>query len=298
MSLSIWKPLLIDRIHIAVSIVSSELYSFAWGQLNGIEDLKTELVPDGTIKIFKNKYVTRLSYYPIKKRMIASIEIGTTKSKHRYFRLGLYPSKFQQGEFERFKEILSELLPEFKYQQLYETGKVSYIELAADSLTHAAHSFIPFRRRCNHSSIYVDKTGSKGSIYLGSVKSNLRFCIYDKRKQQLEKKAAVTHSKYTRIESRSRHIKLSPCELLSKMDNPFTKLQIADLHIARHTSQNNEWQSFLNDCLEDGSAQALANLPKSQRAKFMKILNTTAVPWWRPNSVWGGLSKALTAISP
>lgn len=158
----------IDRIHMSVSVTSKDLYGFVIAQLHGMKDLQSELLPNGKITVRIEKYLTRMSYYPNKKRKIAEIEIGTTKSKHKYFRLSLFPSQFGSGEFENFKEVLALMLPEFNYQKLYSTAKVSYIELAADSASQAQHSFIHFRAKCNSSEIIPESDGTKGSTYVGS----------------------------------------------------------------------------------------------------------------------------------
>jgi len=267
-------------------------------QLKGMKDIQVDLVPQGKITITEDKYRTRMNYYPIKKRKIADLEVGASKSGHKYFRLNLYPSKFAPGEFDHFKWVLSTLLPEFSYQKLFETGRVSYIELAADSLTHAAHSFIPFRARCNKSLIFVDNNGVKGSTYLGSKLSTPRFCIYDKQKQQVDTHLPVTNKLRTRIESRSRHIGLSPCNLQGTMANPFQKLEIADLKKARDASEDKTWQGFLDQCLEVGSAQALAQQTKYKRTQSMKMLRGAAVPWWNPQHVWPDLPRAMKVIAP
>jgi len=82
------------------------------------------------------------------------------------------------------------------------------------------------------------------------------------------------------------------------MKNPFEKLQITDLILAQNLSTDQAWQDFLNDCLEDGSAQALAKLSKWQRGKYMKMLKEAVAPWWKPNDAWQGINKALQAITP
>lgn len=297
MSLNIWVYLLVDRIHINVGIGSKDLHGLVVTQLKGMKDIQADLVPNGKITIADGKYRTRLDYYPTKKKKkTADIEVGTTKSAHKYFRLGLYPSRFEPGEFEHFKLVLSVLLPDFDYEKLFETGRVSYIELAKDSLTHPAHSFIPFRARSTKSWIH-DSNGIKGTTYLGSQLSTLRFRIYDKHKQQVEQHLLVTDALRTRIESRSRHIKLSPCEL-QKMVNPFLKLEIADLQKARDASKDQTWQGFLDLCFVNGSARALAQQTKYKRTQFMKMLRAAAASWWNPQYVWTGLSRALTVIAP
>lgn len=296
MTVTIWRWLLIDRIHMSVGIGSKDLYGFALSSLKGMKDIQADLVPNGKITITSGQFRTRLNYYPTMQEKIADIEIGVTKSKHRYFRLGLYPTKFGPGEFEHFKMVLDTLLPEFNYQRLFDSANVSYIELAADSLSHIAHSFIPFRGKCNCSHIFVDQEGNKGSTYLGSKVSALRFCIYDKRKQQLEKNKVATYNRHTRIEARNRYIGLCPCEL-PQMDNPFGRLDIADLKAARKISKGKAWQGFLNRCLEVGSAQALVEHPK-QRQQYRKMLKTAAALWWNPADIWLGLPRAVNVIAP
>src|SRR5450759_4289811 len=121
MAVTIWRWLLIDRIHMSVGIGSKDLYGLVLSQLYGLKDIQADLVPNGKITINSGKYQTRLNYYPVKKKdKIADIVIGVTKSKHLYFTLCLYPTKFGPGEFEQFKETMSILLPEeFNYQRLY-----------------------------------------------------------------------------------------------------------------------------------------------------------------------------------
>ncbi|WP_334186763.1 hypothetical protein [Noviherbaspirillum sp.] len=298
MALSIWRKLIIDRICIIVGIGCDNLYSFAWGQLLELRDLKSDLVPNGTISISKKKYTTRLGYWPVKGRMIANIEVGTTKSKHRYFKLSLFPSKFKSDEFARLQKVVSEFLPGFEYASLFMHGRVAYIEFAADSLTYPAHTFIPFRKRCNHSEIYTDGDGVKGTTYIGSPQSALRYRIYDKRRQLLQKKLQTSDHIRTRIESVSRRLKLAPFELQAKMPNPFVNLRIADLQAARLMSNDIEWHKFLGECLDVGSAMALSKYAKSQRTKFMSRLNAAAAPWWDPAVIWRGMETALLAINP
>jgi hypothetical protein len=281
----------------SVSVTSKDLYGFVIAQLHGMKDLQSELLPNGKITVRIEKYLTRMSYYPNKKRKIAEIEIGTTKSKHKYFRLSLFPSQFGTGEFESFKEVLALMLPEFNYQKLYSTAKVSYIELAADSTSQAQHSFIPFRAKCNSSEIITESDGTKGSTYVGSKLSSLYFCIYDKRKQLKKKKLDTPHKIHTRIEVRMKFIGLHPSEIETQLANPFLKLEIADLSNARKASEDKAWQNFLDECLTDGSAEALRKHPK-QRKKYISMLRNQAAWWWKPNYVWSKLANAVSIIAP
>ncbi|QOL50232.1 replication initiation factor domain-containing protein [Massilia litorea] len=297
MSMSLWKTLLIDRIHMNISITTDYLYKCACGQLWGMHDIQKDLLPQGRITVSKGKYSTRIGFYPDKKRKIADIEVGQAH-KNRYLKLSLYPPKFVGDEFSRFKEILDSLLPDFSYAKFFFESHVSYIEIACDSLTHLAHTFIPFRQKTNHSRIFCDKHGVKGATYLGSRASNLLFCIYNKTKHLIETKKLPAHKLHTRIEARSRKLKLAPAELLLKMPNPFHRLWIADINKASTLSEDPEWLLFLGACATIGSAAALANLKKKDRKVFMDRLFAARATWWTPAFRWTGLAAALEQIAP
>ena len=297
MSLELWRPLLIDRISMNLEIDKNDLYSFAWEQLRGIHDLQKQLLPEGKITLKKEQYATRIGYYPNKKRKIADIELGQAY-QHRYLKLTLYPPKFAGNEFAELKELLGILLPEFRYENFFLHSRVAYIELACDSLTHPAHSFIPFRAKSNNSLIFVDGLGGKGSTYLGSTTSYLPFCIYDKAKQLKESKQTVPYKVHTRLESRVRKLNLPPVELSLKMLNPFEKLWIADVSLARSLWTDTHWLSFLDSCENIGSAASLAKMPKASRKVFMSRLFMARAKWWRPHDHWKGIESALTKIAP
>lgn len=295
-----WVWLGVDRIHLTVGIGDQSLYKFILGQLYFMveKDTQCQLVPHGKITIKPEQYVTRLSYYPSKDRQIASITIGTTKMKHKYFTLSLFPSKFSANEFEVLREVVGLLLPDVSYANLYQTARVSYLELAVDSLSHAAHTFIPFRSRCNISNIHQDKAGMMGTTYLGSATSGMLCRVYDKRKQLLESNLQAPYQIQTRIEAVLRHTGLKPCELGEKMKNPFARIEIADLGLAQAASNESPWQKFLSNCLATGSAGALSQCSKYQRKQFLTKLRASAAPWWNASHVWQGFPNAIAEISP
>jgi hypothetical protein len=296
--MAIWKPLLIDRIHMNKSISSEQnsLYSYAWGQLIEIYELREEILPKGKITIKQGPSWTRIGYYPQKNIKIADIEVGQ-RYKNRYFKLSLYPSKFAGNDFSYLKDLINGMLPDFDYGKLFFESRVSYIELACDSLTYPAHSFIPYRRNINYSKIFNDN-GSKGTTYLGSIKSDLRFRIYDKAKQLMDTSKSSPHKLHTRIESSIRKLKLAPSELLLKLPNPFMKLEISDIAIARSISKDLDWEFFLDMCISEGSAAALASLTKNKRKIFISRLYAARVGWWKPDNRWSGLASALAKIAP
>lgn len=281
----------------------------AYGQLYSMQEEQKEFVPNGKIIVRKAKYTTRLDYYPAygkkksEHRKIADITIGANKIKgipklYRHFTLTLYPPKFCGEEFLRLQEMLSMLLPDLNHVKLFEFGKVTYLELAIDSHSHKCHSFVPYRKYCTSSRIHKEPSGHLGTTYLGSVTSNLRFRIYDKNKCLSDKgQTPVTKSlPTTRFEAVLRRTGLRPAELM-ELDNPFTKLHIADLDQMLALSGAPDWQQFLVDARWDGVPKALSKQPK-KRKQFRGMIDSVPVGWWSPERIWNHLPEALSKITP
>jgi hypothetical protein len=297
MSISIWHRQIVDRIIMNIGIgSSSELYGVLIGQLMEMKGLQSHLVPNGKITISKQKYVTRLGYYPTKNRKIADLTVGSSKSKHMYFSLGLYPSKFAPSEFAVLKEHL-DLMFQIPYKLLFDEGNVAYLELAADSLTHATHTFIPFRAH-THKSQIPKESEEKSTVYLGSKTSKKRFCSYNKAKQLFETGCPGTHKLRTRFEVRLRHIGMTASQIATDLPNPFSPIEIADIAKARCLSTDIAWQAFLDDCEVAGSAHTLAQCPKHTRKKYMTRLRACSAPWWNPDFLWKGIHSALEVVAP
>jgi hypothetical protein len=311
MAVSIWRYLLVDRIGITGVIPSVELSKHVYGQFFTMKDEQKLLLPGWKIMVRKNKYSTRLDCYAAYtwkkagRRKIADITVGANKlpgkkTLHRYMTLMLYPSQFRAHEFEHFKSVFDMLFDPITYSLLYQTGKVNYLELAADSLSRKHHSFLPYRKYCTKSDIYKEDDGCLGTTYLGSKSSGLRFRIYDKQKQ-LNDTGKPTFTKillHTRIEAAMRRMGVAPTNLI-QMENPFKKLLIADLAGARSASDDEDWQSFITECLtEAGVPNALSKRPTNQRKKYLKMLDDRHVSWWHPDDLWKELPVALSRIAP
>ena len=313
MAVHIWRRLLVDRIGITVVIPSGELYNHVFGQLYTMEEEQKQFLPGGIIKIPPNKnkmYPVRLDYYAAYtykkagRRKILDITVGAPKlfgktTPHRHMTLTLYPSQFQAGEFENFKSVFDTLFDPIAYSMLYHTGKVNYLELAADSLSHMHHGFLPYRKYCTKSHIHKEDDGYLGTTYLGSETSDLRFRLYDKYKQ-LGDTGKVTFTKllpHTRMESVVRRLGVAPADLI-QMENPFKKLLIADLAKAQSASDNEDWQNFITESLQDGVPDALSKRPQNIRKKYLKMLDDRQVSWWNPDDIWKELPVALDRIAP
>lgn len=209
----------------------------------------------------------------------------------------LYPPKFKGAEFSRFKELLGIFFVDFNYETLFHIARVSRIDFAADVLFHDKSDFIPLRPRAALSSVFVDAHGHLGSVYLGGVQSDLRFCIYDKGKQLKEKGLHSVAQARTRIEARLRRTKLKASDL-HEIKNPFLSLEVADYVKAECAHTGPQWADFLGACQQQGAPSALSVLNKPLRRKYLKALRDAKATWWNPHSIWEGLPDALKAIAP
>lgn len=297
----IWLELLVDRIHINIPL-PEWYYSLCIGQLWEMTNIAKDLLPSGKIKVWKEGYATYLHYCPSKKP-IAEIIVGSTKTQHRYLSLCLFPSQFRGNEFSVFKEQWDLFSPDLSYASLFEKGRVAYIEVALDSLSLARENLIPFRAYSRISDVYLENdTGHRGAVTLGSEKSRERICVYDKKRkfqeEGKEKDTPYSNFKYrTRIESKSRHIGLSPSKVGLKMKNRFSKLEIADLQMAYQLFKDQDWHVFLKLCEIDGSASALKQ-NAAKKSEYLARLRQCAVPNCRPADHWKKLPQAMQVIAP
>jgi hypothetical protein len=274
-------------------------------------EMQPELLPAGKMIVIKDKkkHTTCLHYYAAYthkeagRREIVDITLGAYKlpgktNVYRYLTLTLYPSQFQGGEFEHFKWIFDNLMGDITYSGLYHMGKVTYLELAADSLSQKQHSFLPYRKYVSKSNIWQEANGPFGTTYVGSKDSDFRFRVYDKRKQLLDKGKPSQFEilPHTRVEVVKRKLGVTPIELIH-MKNPFVKLLIADLAKAKAASPETDWQNFVSECLIVGVPEALSNHPQ-QRKQYRAALDNVQAPWWQPEAIWQDLPKALAVIAP
>ena len=299
MIISMFRSLVIDRIRFFVNVPSSDLYSHVWSQLFEIKAMGKQLLPGGRITAKKLKHgKTRLRYCPKARRCIASIEVGIAADKKKYFSLDLFPTRFRGSEFSVFKELLANLLDDFNYTKLFHTAKVSYLELAADSLLNPMGSFLPFRTKTASSHVHPLPDGT-GSINLGALSGRLRFSIYDKKRHIVEKwKELPLHQLQTRIEARIRTTGLTANKLEGCLKNPLPKLEIADLKELQKSSPSPAFTAFLVQCSKVGACAALKSLSLKERRKYILQLRKAKVTWWKPQAIWQYLPSALKVIAP
>lgn len=303
MGVGIWKTLQLDRIHQTLKIKSAEEYGVLLGQLDEMWSIQKQFLPEGRIGRGSKGFQSWVNYFPRKKgRSIANLEVGIMDVDHRYIRLTMYPSNFQGNDFSKLKTHLNIFFGGGSnfYENLYLNARVSYIELAADSLTLQRNNLILFRRRTRCSRVKHLPDGTYGTSYLGSKASSLNFTLYDKAKELIERKLPEA-GKYpirTRIEAQLRHTNLRCPELLESLQNPFSDLEVASMKRARELTKCLNWQAFLDDCVHHGSAKALEKCDKTLRKQRLEMLRECREAHWNPGFVWGGLASALSVINP
>jgi len=306
MTLHFMTPLLLDRIGITVVIGDKDAYYKLQAKFYSMQKMQGQLLPQGKIKVNKKEYEMRLDYYASfnkpDRRKIADITIGTYILNgviKRYFKLTLYPSQFKAGDFDRFKEILETELPDFRYEKLYYTGRVTYLELAVDSLTHKNHTFLPLRLYCSKSWIYPRKDGTRGTLYLGHKTSNMRTRFYNKRRKFLDAGKPVPYVQYpaqTRIEAVMRQLHHTPATL-PQMENPFRHILVIDLYKAESASNDPIWLELISMSKVTGLPKALSQFPQ-HRKNHMKALKKLQVSWFHPEKIWSDLPNAVAIIAP
>ncbi|HWW08139.1 replication initiation factor domain-containing protein [Collimonas sp.] len=299
MALSIIRRVGIDRIAFNLSLKGKELHSLIRKNIWDLVSNKKKLSPFWKItfpKPITDDYLC-LNFELHSKQIAFQLTLAR-EYEHRYFRLDLYPDKFSENEFEEIKKVVSLAIAPLDYDYLFKKGKVSYIEVYADFLSHPMHTFIPLRTHISDSQIIVEN-GIKGTLYLGAQKSDSRHAFYDKKKQLLEKKGLETpYAIWTRIEARLTHPGHKPCDLLMHLPNPFNKISIVDPIRARKISIDSEFHKLLDACEENGSGSAFRGYLPYEKKVFRQKLKTCLVWWWRPEKLWGHFPNALAKITP
>lgn len=288
----------VDRVGMTVGVGGGNSYAFLIAQMDDLLDNSMGLLLGGKFTIVKEKYSKRLNFWPEKKRTTANIEVGVTKSKHKYFKLGLYPSKFRDGDLDKIKFILSTLFSDWSYEGLFASARVSYIEIAHDFLNKDTAFYLPYHSASRTSEFHKNPDGSNGSAYLGSKKSSKRYCVYDKAKQLIETQGKSNLKKRMRVEVRLRKTGLKPVQLVDGLENPFQGLELLDVQTLVDLSDEAAWVDFVQACRCVGTASALKQCNKKLRKLYKARLESAKVGWWDANQWWSKWPSAVAAIQP
>jgi hypothetical protein len=284
----------IDTIELLFTIPDKDYYSFLWAQGSGIKDIAQSIVPQGKVTLKKLPYLLRTKFFHGPKRNTADVEVFTNRNKIQFFKLRLFPTRWNTGEFADF-QLWMQTLYEMSYSDLHQYGKVTRLDIARDLYSMARERVIPYRSHSTISRVFQDGC-TLGTVYIGSVHSLLRFRVYDKAAQQ--KGAPMPWPVWTRIEAVQRHVPYS-CAGLGKLENPFSRFGLADKQLAETISESSEWKDFVSSCLTLGSPAAIAALPtKSKKKAFRNLLAECRFDWWKPEAFWKQWPQALASIAP
>lgn len=298
--MALYLPMVIDRIHMNVVIQSKAMHSFLWDQLYEMKALQKELLPNGKLKLRVEHSTTYLDVWPSSGRKIAELIVGFAKQKKstHYFKLVLYPSKFRQGEFAWLQNLMTLLLGDLTYSTMFLNAKVTYLELALDFLNKNNADYLLHSARARRSYVYPEKSGRKGSQYVGSIDSVRRFCFYDKARQLKEKHGGSPFHKLVRMEARLKKTGLTAYELFENLENPFPHVELLSLQTLREAADDVAWSAFLEGCELQGVALSLWACDEETRALYKSRLQAAKVQWWDPTKAWESWPKAFTSILP
>jgi len=187
------------------------------------------------------------------------------------------PALLAQDDWVDFNSLI-ETMFNFGVKEVWEEFKVSKLEVAMDVA-------IPFAEMvCFSPGITATDTSclKDGTMYIGARYGRRSFCIYDKRKQLLEKKKFKLGKDLTRVEVRLRSLGKSLSQF-ANLDNPFGKLiavrKSGLVQLAEQYPLDFELRDFVKSSLAGGIAQhAYLDLDIYTRKRLVKLLRSRALP--------------------
>jgi hypothetical protein len=177
------------------------------------------------------------------------------------------------------------------YNRLIVNGSITRFDLACDIPGFNINSFLYYRPRTKSK-----RPANKRFLetkYIGSSRSAVQFCIYNKNWEQF-KHYAITprYSHLTRIEARLKgHFTIDT--LQDKLIKSFETLFITP-YSPNGTPGN--VQSFLDKCHEDGVSYSLKALTPYQRSKKIKQLSITSLADLLGNRLSTGIGEVVNSV--
>ena len=301
MTIYIDKMIKIDRVLLGGLGATSAVLSNLRNKLTYISEYFYKHYKYKTITTCNRKYYCSIHFKTKHNLAMVRIVVGITKSKDYYITWELWPQNITADDFKFFTTTILKLndgYPAFIYDNVFSKGKINKIELACDLKTPDIHELIFWKPRTRSSHIYkYPNSTQKGTKYLGSLKSQLRFAIYDKAKQLREKKIYTPWQSYTRIEARLAKIKIT-LKQLPNIISPFLKLHISSAIDCKEKWKEPEWHQFIETALEFGYSTAISIQTKTARTIFHKRLKECAVTFWKPEGLLINLYKEVRELHP
>jgi hypothetical protein len=201
-----------------------------------------------------------------------------------YFRIDFNPSKLGPEAIEQLIYEQIDLVLDFGVPEFHAKAKISRIDIAIDLLGVSIQDLFVFSDQAVRSAKY-ERFGTLESIYLGSSKSTAQTRIYDKVAEMIAKGQMVESVQpITRIERVVRNA--GSLKNLAKMKNHFSTLHLASMSDKANGIPIPIWRMFVSHTQRHTTQAALAQLPKSERAKYKAALKANEPIWWDTAEIW------------
>ena len=285
----IGKPVLkLDKFTLTYPVIDNEYQAYVFQTMLGLyNDDKNNKIK----QLHDNLYRLTINI-KIKKGRSICLSCNPYDSNNNYFRVSFNPYKLGKGK-DKLKDLLNLLLPDgidlYKANITRMDVAVDYTNIKPSDVMIKAKGFKVARIHCNG-------MGKIDTHYVGSEKSPLQYCVYDKTKEQKEKKygkykeqlSKYSEEQYTRVEAR---IKGNSIQELKELD-PFNKLQIywapAPIGIKDYL-----WRFFLSDAQANGLQTALRQIPRQDRKPYQDRVAELICDWWSPENLLPEYKKQL-----
>ena len=204
--------------------------------------------------------------------------------KRPYLRIEFNPSKLgPKGIKYLFNEEI-DLLLEYGTPEFHDKAKISRIDIAFDLLGVSIQDLSVFSDQAVRSAKF-ERFGALESIYLGKSSSQAQTRIYDKVAEMIAKGLIVESDQpITRIERVVRNA--GYLKNLDKMKNHFSTLQFASMGGTSNGIPAHVWEMFVSHTQRHTTQAVLAQMPKSERAKFKAALKANEPIWWDTADIW------------
>lgn len=266
---------------LAVNVEYSQLHGWIGSSLSGDFGAKgslTKVHPEGSL--------SRL-HLKLPKGQYVDVMYGYAGVRHSaWFQFN--PAKLSEVDMSALAGHMSVLLKD-GFLTLLKDGWVSYMEIDIDirGVSFDDYMYLDSSLRAAN-----DAYEPVGTMYIGSKKSNRRFRVYDKSREQKYEGNYATET--LRIEAILQGAKGFPLVEINAQPSPFGTFLVVD-RVALTKSINPHVNEFKNRLIALGCSPQVAYLsfPRKQRKKLQKALHELQPNWWKPEEIWKRFPESL-----
>lgn len=240
---------------------------------------------------YKYNFVIHITTHPLERFLVMCCPLRPNSPQ---IIVELNPHRLSEADMFEFWDAL-ELILLMEMEDFIEEATVSRLDLAFDASPLSPNSFEVF---ANNLHLGDRRTGARGettSFYLGSRKSDLHFCIYN-RDEYTRERVANNHGT-TRFEARIKpHV---PLRELHRVQNPFTKLKvIRALPQSVINELSTRHRMFWGAVQFHGLQGAKSLITRHEtRTSYINHFEQLFTPeWYVPRELWRGYIPALNEL--